>query len=165
MRRAQIPFKKSATIYKSEKFISIEALSGASALKYRENASLGVYLDLDATDEALGQALLAALDRSRFVDPRSERAFFDPDRATRVYADWQNDMMRRYGYKTRREAYRNMDWCYARMSEGKIFIEPHRRDKPGSWRSLPPDRTVVIPTTDAPLAVGAALRLALDRCE
>ena len=165
MKPRQTSFTKTATIYRSEKFISVEALSGASALKYRENGGHGVYLEPETNDQALGQALLAALDRSRFVDPRSERAFFDPERAARVYADWQKDFMRRYGYKTKREAFRNLDWCYARMSDGKISIEPHRRDKPGSWRGLPPDRTVIIPTTDGPAAVGAALRVALDRCE
>jgi CDI immunity protein len=165
MRPSQIRFQKAATIYGSEKFISIEALSGASALMYREDGGRGVYLEPEVADEALGQALLTALGKSRFVDPRSERAFFDPNRAARAYADWQKDFMRRYGYKSKREAFRNLDWCYARMPEGKISIEPHRRDRLGSWRSLPPDRTVVIPATTDPVAAGAALRLALDRCE
>jgi CDI immunity protein len=109
--------------------------------------------------------LLAAFDKSRYVDPRSERAFFDPNRAARVYADWQNDFMSRYGYKTKREAYKNMDWCYARMSEAKISIEPHSRYKPGSWRSLPTDRTVIVPSAGDAGSVGGALRLALGRCE
>jgi CDI immunity protein len=73
--------------------------------------------------------------------------------------------MARYGYKSKRAAFMSLDWCSARMREGKIFIEPHKRDKPGSWGSHPPERTVVIPATDDAVTVGAALRLALDRCE
>ncbi|MGC1780131.1 MAG: contact-dependent growth inhibition system immunity protein [Xanthobacteraceae bacterium] len=164
MRLTQIPFKKTATIFKSEKFISIESLSGASALKYREDDSCGVYLEPEAIDEILGQVLLAALDRSRLVDPRSEREFFDPDRAMRVDANWEKQLMSRYGYKTKRDAYEHLDWCLAKIYDGKISFQPHRRQKPG-WRGLPPDRTVVIPMTDNVVAVGAALRLALDRCE
>ena len=73
--------------------------------------------------------------------------------------------MRRYGFKTKREAYRNMDWCRTKRSEGRISIQPHKRDKPELVRDLPPDRTVVIPATTGATATGAALRLALDRCE
>ena len=73
--------------------------------------------------------------------------------------------MRRYGYRTKREAYNNMDWCRAERSEGKISIEPHKRDKPEYFRDLSPDRTVVVPAMDDAAAAGAALRLALDRCE
>ena len=73
--------------------------------------------------------------------------------------------MRRYGYKTKRDAYKNMNWCRATRSEGKISIRPHKRDKPEYWTDLPPERDVVIPKTRDAAAAGAALRLALDRCE
>ena len=73
--------------------------------------------------------------------------------------------MQRYGYKNKREAYKNMDWCEAERSEGKISIQPHQRDKPEYFRDLPPEKTVLIPETDDAETLGAALRLALDRCE
>jgi hypothetical protein len=76
----------------------------------------------------------------------------------------QNDFMKRYGYKTK-HAYKNMDWSRAQRSEGKISIQPHKRDKPEHFRNLPPDKTVVNPETRDPATAGAALRLALDRCE
>ncbi len=73
--------------------------------------------------------------------------------------------MRRYGYKTLREAYKNLNWCRAERSEGRISIRPHKRAKTEYFDDLPPDRTVVIPETRDAAALGAALRLALDRCE
>jgi hypothetical protein len=165
MRSTRIPFDKSATVHKSEKFICIESLSGASGLRYRENESYRIYLKPGAADEALGQVLLEALDRSRFVEPSSEREFYRPDRVRQVYGSWQEDFMARYRYKSKRDAYKSMDWCLAKLSEGKISIQPHQRDKPGSWRNLPGDRTVVIRETRDVKAVGAALRLALERCQ
>jgi CDI immunity protein len=45
-----------------------------------------------------------------------------------VIAIWQRDFMRRYDYKTKRDAYKNMDWCRAKRSEGKISMTPHKRD-------------------------------------
>ena len=75
------------------------------------------------------------------------------------------DFMQRYGYKTKRDAYKNMDWCETARSEGKIAIQPHKRIKPEHFHDLPAEKTVVIAATEDATAVGAALRLALDRCE
>jgi hypothetical protein len=162
MKASQKPFKKTATIYKSEKFISVVPLSGANIAQYREDENNWVYLELQASDEVLGHALSAALAKSRFVD---DDAFYNPDRVMHAYANWETDFMNRYGYKTKHAAYKNLDWCLARVFDGNISIQPHRREKMKTWRSLPPDRTVVIPASENAAAVGAALRLALDRCE
>lgn len=163
MRRTPEPFKKTATIFRSEKFICVDPLSGANIIKYLEDdESFRVYLESDAPNEALGRVLIAALARSRFVE---ERAFYNPERAMRAQANWQKDVMRRYGYKTKRDVYENLDWCLAKISGGEISIQPHLRYKPNYWKPLAPDKTVVIPVTDDAVAVGTALRLALDRCE
>ena len=89
---------------------------------------------------------------------------FDPDRATRAYENWEKDVMQRYGFKSKRDAYKSMDWCRGEMFDGSIEIEPHRRGSPG-WRSLPAEKTVVIPARDDAETVGAAARVALSRCE
>ena len=73
--------------------------------------------------------------------------------------------MQRYGYKTKREAYGNWDWRRVEPREGKVSLQPHKRDKPELFRDLPPNRTVVIPAKVDATTAGAALRLALDRCE
>lgn len=156
-----IRFSKTATIYKSKKSICIETLSGTAGLTYREDEPHRMYLEPEATNEALGQALLAALDRSRYIE---DRAFYEPGRATRLFADWQKEFTRRNGYKSKREFFKIVDWCMAKIREGNIVIQPHGRDKPGAWRPLPQDQTVVIPLTQDAAEAGAALRLALDRC-
>lgn len=158
-----ITFRKTTQIYRSDKFISIEALSGIPGLMYQEDEPYRVYLNPDAADEVIGRTLLTALDKSRYVD-NSEPAFFAPDRAVQVWEDWEKDIMQRYGFKSKREIYRNLDWCAGQMFDGKIKIQPHRRSPP-AWRSLPAEKTVFIPMTDDAETVGAALRLALSRCE
>jgi hypothetical protein len=165
MSTERLPFTQWAEINRTERFISVEPLSGYSMVQ-RENEGYVIYLAPDASDEILGRALLEALEKSRFIWPRDEPEFLDPERYVRCYRNWQKDFMYRYGYKTKREAYKNMNWCRAERCEGKISIQPHKRDeKPEYWIWLPPDQNVVIPvTTDAAVA-GAALRLALDRCE
>jgi hypothetical protein len=73
--------------------------------------------------------------------------------------------MRRSGDTTKRDAYKNMDWCRAERSEGKISIQPRRRDKPDDFRVLAGDKTVILQGTRDAATAGPALRLALDRFE
>jgi CDI immunity protein len=160
----RLPFTQWADISRTQRFISIQPLSGYSMVQPEDDGYV-IYLAPDATDNALGKGLMEALGRSRFIWPRDEPEFFKAERYMRCYRNWQKDFMQRYGYKTKRDAYKNWDWCRAKRSEGKISIQPHRRDKPEHFHNLSPEKTVVIPATDDAVAVGAALRLALDRCE
>lgn len=161
----RLPFRQWADIHRTDKFISIEPLSGYRRALPEDEGSV-VYLSPDGSDAELGKALLEALDRSRFIWPPDEMGFFEADRYMRCYRNRQKDFMQRYGYKTKRDAYKTMNWCRAERSEGKISIQPHNRDKqPERWKWLPPEKNVLIPATEDAAAAGAALRLALDRCE
>jgi hypothetical protein len=158
-----ITFRKTTAIWRSPNFISIEALSGIPGLMYQEDNPYRVYLDPNAPNELIGRTLLTALDRSRYVDD-SEPEFFDPTRAVRVEEDWEKDIAQRFGFKSKLEVYKDLDWCAGQMFDGKIKLQPHRRS-PLAWRNLPAEKTVFIPMTDDAEIVGAALRLALSRCE
>jgi CDI immunity protein len=157
------PFTQWARINRTERFVSVRPLSGYRIVQPEDDGYV-IYLAPDASDEALGLALLEALARSRFIFPPDPN-FSEAERYLRCARNWQKDFMRRYGYKTKRDAYKNMDWCETARSEGKISIRPHKRDKPEYFHRLPPEKTVVIPETDDAAAVGAAVHLALDRCE
>jgi hypothetical protein len=157
-----LPFTQWASVHRTDRGISVEPLSGYGIVQ-REDEGYVIYLAPDADDEALGRALLEALDKSRFIWP-PDPAFGEAERYMRCYRNWQKDFMRRYGYKTKRDAYKTMDWCEAERSEGKISIAPRQRIKPEQWKWLSPDSNVVIPATGDAAAAGAALRLALDRC-
>ncbi len=161
----RLPFAQWASVHWTDRFISIEPLSGYRQT-LREDEGYVIYLKPDVDDETLGRGLLDALDRSRFIWPRDEPDFFDGQRYDQCYRNWEKDFMRRYSYKTKRDAYKTMNWCRAERSQGTISIRPHqRRDKPGEWRWLPPEQDVVIPATRDAAALAAALRLALERCE
>jgi hypothetical protein len=164
MASPDLPFTQWADVSRTDRFICVQPMSGYRMIQ-QEDDGYAIYLPPGAADEALGQALLNCLDKSRFIPPLTEPEFFDWRRYVPLYKNWQKDFMRRYGYKTKREAYRNMDWCRVERSEGKISLQPHKRDKPEYFRDLPPERTVVIPATNDAAAAGAALRQALDRCE
>ena len=159
-----LPFTQWADVSRTDRFICLQPMSGYRLIE-QDDDGYAIYLPPDADNETLGRALLECLDKSRFIPPPNEPEFFEWRRYMPLYKAWQKDFMRRYGYKTKREAYRNLDWCHTERSEGRISIQPHKRDKPELFRDLPPDRTVVIPAKVDATAAGAALRLALDRCE
>ena len=160
-----VPFAQWAAIHATEKFLLINPMSGYRR-QLPEDEPHSVYLEPDAVDTTLGDAVLEALNISRFIHPHTERAFFKMDRILAADKRWHQDFMRRYGYKTKRDAYKTMRYCFAERSEGNISIQPHKRDvKPALWWDLPADKTVVIPETDDPNIIGAATRLALSHCE
>jgi len=163
MTSPDLPFTQWADVSRTDRFICLQPMSGYRLIE-QEDDGYAIYLPPDADNEALGRALLECLDKSRFIWPLDAH-FSDWRRYMPLYKAWQKDFMRRYGYKTKREAYRNLDWCRTERSEGRISIQPHKRDKSELFRDLPPDRTVVIAATTEAVAAGAALRLALDRCE
>lgn len=164
MNKLSFAFRQQAAIHQTEKFTSIEPLSGYVLIR-RDDEGYIIYLEPDPPAEAVGRALLDALDRSRFIDP-SEREFFHKDKMTAVYKRWEKDFMKRYKYKTKSEAFKNMRYCFAERCEGKISITPHKRDnKPGYILDVPPEKHVIIPETTDPLIAGAAVKLALSHCE
>jgi len=165
MKRAKaLPFRQCADVHRTERFICVMPLSGYRTMQPEDDGYV-IYLEPDASDDAVGRALLEALDRSRFIPPPNEPEFFKWERYTQCHRNWQHDFMRRYGYKTKRDAYKNMEWCRVKRTEAKISIMPHKRDKPEYYRSLPEEKTVVIPETRDTVTAGAAVRMALGRCE
>ncbi len=159
-----VPFRQKANIYQNEKFFMVLPLSGYRRFLPEDEV---FYIDLkpDVAEAALGQALLQALDKSRFIHPHDDPGFFEADRIVAADKRWHQHFMRLYRYKTKRDAYKNMLYCLAERSEGKISITPHESDeKPGYWWDRPADKTVIIPATDDPVLVGAAVKLALSRC-
>jgi hypothetical protein len=158
-------FAQWAEINQTDKFTCIEPLSGFRRIM-REDEGYRIYLEPGASEREIGEAVLEVLARSRVVSPIDERAFFEADRIMRNYRAWHEDFMKRYRYKTKREAYKNRRYCEVERRDGKISIKPHKRDfKPGLWWNLPPEKTVVIPETNDAGIVGAAAALALSHCE
>lgn len=162
----KIPFEQCACVYKNEKFIAFEPLSG-----YRmwlpEDEDRTSFLRPDAEDQDLGKALLSALSLSRFIDPPlDENSFFKAERYVKADQIWHQQVMARFEFRSLRHLYESMRFCKVSRSEGAMSIKPHQRDaKPRYWWDLPPEATVVIAATLDAKAVGAALNLALSRCE
>ena len=130
MTSGDLPFRQWTDVNRTDRFICVQPMSGYRTVQLDDDGYT-LYLPPNAADDTLGQALLHCLDRSRFIWPDDEPQFFEWQRYLPLYKNWQKDFMQRYGYKTKREAYKLMDWCRIKRSEGRISIQPHKRDKPG----------------------------------
>jgi hypothetical protein len=71
----RLPFTQWADVNRTDRFICVRPKSGYSMIQPEDDGYV-IYLPPDATDQSLGQALLEALDRSRFIWPPDEREFF-----------------------------------------------------------------------------------------
>ncbi len=119
-------------------------------------------MEPNASDLALGAAILKSLSQSRFL-PLAE-AQSRRERVAELYDAWVAKIMERYSYKSKRAMFKNMKNCGIYLVEGQIRICPMRHDKLEGWEGLEKSEDVFVPT-DAPLEeIGVALRLALSRC-
>ncbi|MGV8042624.1 MAG: contact-dependent growth inhibition system immunity protein [Thermoanaerobaculaceae bacterium] len=146
-------------------FFCIETFSGYRTA-VRDPQGRQYLLSPDATDDALGEALLAALAASRFLTLQDAQLLTDFDASSRRYAEWVNNLMGRYGYKTRRALFKSMKSCWVEEEGASISIRPTHHEKLEGWsgEGIAPGDYVVVPSDSAAAFVGAALRVAFNRC-
>ncbi|UYG03996.1 contact-dependent growth inhibition system immunity protein [Halomonas sp. LR3S48] len=159
--------KKSwAHSYMNDEFVQVETCSGYRG-GYPDPEGRRLQLSPKASDDEMGEALLRALARSRFIHPDEDRSFFDiRGRVVPQYQEWVKEMMDRYGYKTKRAMFKNMKSCSVESHDGRITIRPSHHEKLEAWSGdgISESDYVVIPAASSPTEVGAALRLAFSRC-
>ncbi len=162
----------------NEKFLCIETYSGYGGGTNADPKGRRILLTPDATDEEVGCALLDALAVSRFVlpEPRTDvwvhpEADFDKDLSDYKQvalrdAERTQNLMARYGYKTKRALFKDMKNCSIKSAEGTMAISPTHHEKLEAWGRTKDDgiEDVVIPADSSPAGIGAALRLAFSRC-
>ena len=152
-----------AFIYFTKTFIYVGARSGYWQ-NYADPKRYSGFLDPGAPDVAVGKAILEALSRSRFLNPTWNRNFFQGATTKATYEALVDELMRRYGFKTKKQLFDKMAFVHVKQQKGRITFRPHRWAKPEYWSDLDEDQDVVIPETKNAEAVGAAWRQALSRC-
>ncbi|MNB63161.1 hypothetical protein D3C87_949650 [compost metagenome] len=118
-------------------------------------------------DSELGECVLAALAVSRMIDPKENPEFFDfRGRVVTQYNEWIANLMKEFGYKTKRALFKDMKICSLDAVNGLVTIRPSHHEKLEAWsgKGITDKDYVVISATSACNEVGAALRLAFSRC-
>jgi len=120
----------------------------------------------DVTDEVLGTAILDALACSRFLQPKDNKNFFDPQTNKLRFEEWVKTIMEHYGYKTRRNIFADMNSCGIERAGNLITFQPRCHVKPEVWDRKKSDNfeDVIIAADSISAEVGLSLRLAFSRC-
>jgi hypothetical protein len=159
-------------------FILVETISGYRGPAVRDPKGKQHFLVSDASDQELGFAVIDALAHSRLVAPAPrtgvwihpdtefDMELYDHRRGAERYDEWVKDLMTRYGYKTKRALFKNMNLCDVERKADVISITPNHHQKLEAWGREKDDgiENVVIPADSSPAEIGAALRLAFSRC-
>jgi hypothetical protein len=154
---------KNSSSKMSDKFFVIGSYSGYS-LEFLDPEAPEFLLNIMASDEELGKAVVESLKNSRFLELEKAREL---RRITiENYPKWVAGLMEKYGYKTKRALFKNMLSCGMRLENGVIIIRPSHHETLEGWGSGKiTEKDYVHVTFDAPPAeIGAALRLAFSRC-
>ena len=147
----------------TNKFINIETYSGYS-LKFSDPEAPEFLFDISVSDEELGKAVVESLKNSRFLE--LEKSYELEDICQENYPKWVSRLMEKYGYKTKRAFFKEMNSCDIVLRDRTIVIEPCHHEQLEGWGSgkITEKDYVHIPF-DAPYAdIGAALRLGFSRC-
>lgn len=163
-----------ASVMYNGDFYCVETWSGYGGGAIQDPKGSQHLLAPDVSDEELGLALLDALAHSRFVlsapkegvtvHPEVEYDFELYDRAIKdeLYLTWTEFLMKRYGYKTKRALFKNMQNCSIRQESDILIIIPTYHQKLEQWGGK--IEPVVLPYKSTAAEIGAALREGFRRC-
>jgi hypothetical protein len=150
-----------AAAYRQPLFVGVETWSGYRSAAFDPQGPQHL-LPPDASDEALGRAVLDALAHSRFftVEELQTGDFFNYENRNRIYTAWVDKLMSAYGLKTKRALFKDLDHCEITGLDGKISIAPKHHVKLEAWEEVPGVADLKIPANSPPQEIGAALRQA-----
>ena len=154
-----------ASCYCTNKFLLIETHSGLGRTSM-DPLFPPHLLPPDADDYCVGETILQALSNSRTLNKLEDRiAFFDLEKGKEKYANWLSILMDKYGYKTKRSLFKDMNHCIIHYINDVITISPMRHEKLEAWEGLEQSENVILSSNNNMDKIGAGLRLALSRCK
>jgi hypothetical protein len=78
---------------------------------------------------------------------------------------WNRKVMKQYGYKTKRAMFGRMKEASLNLLDEKLTIVPTFHSGLDSWPGKPRDQHIFLPLESSAMEIGAAVRLAFERCE
>lgn len=146
-------------------FILVETYSGYNSCA-ADPVGHKIYLAPQASNEELGGAVQKALSASRILKLEELDDFFDRDILKVNYDKWVKDVIQHYGYKNRKQMFRDLQYVSIDLYNNKLEISPWSQEKLEAWGPTPNGvaDNVIIPADSSSEDIGAALRLAFSRC-
>jgi hypothetical protein len=154
---------KRAGLVQTREFVCVSTQSGRGLLR-RDPQGVTQTLDVGAPDSELGSAIVQALAKSRFLSSEEARAFFDKASNIDDWEAWVRFLMTKYGYPSRKALFQQMKSCDVRRVGDAIEFLPSRHVESEAWEALDPSEALTINADATADEIGAAARIALQRC-
>jgi len=135
-------------------------------LNYSEPSVAPQYLPPHVDDATLGASLRRALAASKRVSVEEFQKIFASGIVQKLGKEREQDVMQKYGYKSRRALYKNMMCCWISVFDGLLEIKPTHHKSMDSYSGISNDGPEIIrlPLTVSDAELGAALREGFKRC-
>ena len=153
-----------ASVYEHPKFILVETCSGYRS-SWADPEGKKIYLSPDAQNSEIGDGLIGALSASR-VFTLENRPIIVRETFAEWYEDWVADVMRRYGFKTRRSLFKPLKSIGVNQYHGQVRLRPSWHERLECWSGFRgcEETYIHLPYPNDPEVIGQAVRLALSRC-
>jgi hypothetical protein len=154
-----------ANVYFNGDFFKLRTMSWGG-LQYGDPDVEPFYLPSDADHQTLGQTLRLALSKSKEVSSEKFMEIFKSGIVQEKLKAEDKKLLKQYGYKSKRDLYKNMDCCWITVYEGKIEIKPTHQDSLDGSSGISNDgpEILYLPVNATDEELGAALREGLSRC-
>jgi hypothetical protein len=182
--------KQCAHIYCNTEFLEICTITecGYGCLDPLGNDN---FMQLDELINVLGDSLVSALKKSRYLSSTSEemieftkleqdgkanvihekwlknnkeRLLFERRLIDERYLQWIENVLRKYNYKNKSAIYKIMQWCSAEMSNNLIIIKSSKHGHIDRWDGTHNDYKITISSSSSPEVIGAAVKYSIARC-
>ena len=155
-----------ATRFNSD-FLFVTTISGRGRMR-ADTKGAEYFFSPDVSNHALGEGVLDALSKSRFISLEEYKTFFNPELCKQQDLEWEQMLRERFGYKTKRALYNGMKSVSIENVDGVLTFSPSRQERRldcWSGDGIREEDHVQLPATASPEEIGAALRLAFSRCK
>lgn len=159
--------KKCISIYSNHGLIFIVSDSGY--LSTRFDASGGYCcLKLDCNDEKLGESIIKAIEKSRFIRPEDPEfeSFFSKENAEKDSDYFVLNLLKEFGNISREKAFHKMLHCGVVAKSNTLKISPYRKSRGENWKSdeFMEKNIISIPLTSNNEEIGKITKIVLSNC-
>jgi len=102
-------------------------------LRYCDPDVEPIYVPSDASNDLLGKSVRLSLSRSKQVELKEFQEIFKSGLILATAKEREKYTMKKYGYRTKKELYRNSDTCSVSAFDGYIEIQPTHQNSLEEW--------------------------------
>jgi hypothetical protein len=148
--------KKHASVYAKDSFICVKSCAG-----YRRCSDEGLvaFLPGSAAAEAVGNAVVAALDSYRLLSEGEIGEFFAVAKVEERNRIWEAELMRCTGYRSVKEMYSGLKHVPVRLERAEVTVRSTKKDRRNGWEAV--RSAFSVNANLGPVAIGEAVKRAL----